>query len=324
MNIKGLAYCSFSLAQVQATILPNPYKYLMPPAFGLPKGLLPINTQYIPGSQMKASSVGIITRLDVKDSKGYVSAMVKKLSYKVKLSLDPVTAALAGVKESIEIDEMYADLILVFGGDGTILRSLQLLPKPTPILGINMGEVGFLTVVDPETALYVIDGVLRDFQVIERARLAVRLNEYELPCAMNEAVIITSRPAKISQFKIYVDGKFMEELRADGVVIATPTGSTAYSMSAGGPIVDPGVVGTIIVPLAPYKLSSRPWVVPGRSVIKLELMREDKESMVVVDGQYTANVKKNDVLEFTRCDTPALFVKFGDKFYDLVREKLGR
>ncbi|HTX44102.1 MAG TPA: NAD(+) kinase, partial [Methanocella sp.] len=84
---------------------------------------------------MKARSVGIISRLDVRDPKGHISAMVKKLSFKVKLFLDPVTAGLAGVKESVEVDEMYTDLILVFGGDGTILRSLQLLPKPTPILG---------------------------------------------------------------------------------------------------------------------------------------------------------------------------------------------
>ncbi len=273
---------------------------------------------------MKARSVGIITRIDVRDPKGHVSSMVKKLSYKAKLYLDPVTASIAGAGEATEIDEMYADLILIFGGDGTILRSLQLLPKPTPILGINMGEVGFLTVVDPETALYIIDDVLEGFEVVERARLAVKLNEFELPCAMNEAVIITARPAKISEFRIYVDGKLMEDLRADGVVIATPTGSTAYAMSAGGPIVDPRVDGIIIVPLAPYKLSARPWVVPGSSIVKLELMREEKESIVVVDGQYTSNVKKNDVLTFTRCETPALFVKFGDKFYDLVREKLGR
>jgi len=138
---------------------------------------------------------------------------------------------------------MYADLILIYGGDGTILRSLQLLPNPTPILGINMGEVGFLTVVDPETAFYMIDDVLDNYEVVERARLAVKLNDFELPCAMNEAVIITSRPAKISQFKIHVDGKFMEDFRADGVVIATPTGSTAYAMSAGGPILDPRVDG---------------------------------------------------------------------------------
>ena len=165
---------------------------------------------------MKAKSVGIISRLDVKDPKGYIPAMVKKLSYKVKLLLDPVTASLADVADATEIDEMYTDLVLIFGGDGTILRSLQLFPKPTPILGINMGEVGFLTVIDPETALYMIDGVLDDFDVVERARLAVKLNEYELPCAMNEAVIITSRPAKISQFKIYVDGKFMEDFREIG------------------------------------------------------------------------------------------------------------
>jgi NAD+ kinase len=273
---------------------------------------------------MKAKSVGIITRLDVKDPKGYIPAMVKRLSFKVKLFLDPVTADLAGISDATEIDEMYADLVIVFGGDGTILRSLQLLPNPTPILGINMGEVGFLTVVDPESALYMIDDIINGFEVVERARLSVKLNEYELPCAMNEAVIITSRPAKISQFSIHVDGKLMEELRADGVVIATPTGSTAYAMSAGGPIVDPRVEGIIIVPLAPYKLSARPWVVPSWSSIRLELMREDKESMVVVDGQYTASVKRNDILTFTKCDTPALFVKFGDKFYDIVREKLGR
>ena len=271
---------------------------------------------------MKAHTVGIISRLDVKDPKNIISSFVKHLSFKVKILLDPVTASITGVKEVTEVDEMYADLIVVFGGDGTILRSLQLLPKPTPILGINMGEVGFLTVIDPESALYMIDSILEDFEVVERERMSVRLNEFELPCAMNEAVIITSRPAKISQFRIHVDGKLMEDFRADGVVIATPTGSTAYAMSAGGPIVDPRVAGILIVPLAPYKLSARPWVVPSSSTIKLELLREDKESIVVVDGQYTTNVTRKDVLTFSRCDVPAMFVKFGDKFYDLVREKL--
>ena len=90
---------------------------------------------------------------------------------------------------------------------------------------------------------------------------------------MNEAVIITSRPAKVSQFRISIDGKLMEEIKADGVVFATPTGSTAYAMSAGGPIVDPRVDGIIIVPLAPYKLSARPWVVPGSSKVNLELLK---------------------------------------------------
>ncbi len=271
---------------------------------------------------MQAKSVGIITRIDVKDPKGYIPAFIKHLSYKVKLYLDPVTAGICNSKEATEVDEMYADLILIFGGDGTILRSLQLLPKPTPILGINMGEVGFLTVVDPESALYMIDDIIAGFEVTERSRLAVKRNHEELPAAMNEAVVLTSRPSKISHFRIHVDGKLMEEFRADGVVLATPTGSTAYAMSAGGPIVDPRVDATIIVPLAPYKLSSRPWIIPGTSQIKLELLREDKESMVVVDGQYMVNVGTKDVLTFTRCETPALFVKFGDKFYDLVREKL--
>jgi NAD+ kinase len=97
--------------------------------------------------------------------------------------------------------------------------------------------------------------------------MAVKRNHEDLPCAMNEAVVLTSRPSKISHFRIHVDGKLMEEFRADGVVLATPTGSTAYAMSAGGPIVDPRVDAIIIVPLAPYKLSSRPWVIQGKSTI---------------------------------------------------------
>lgn len=271
---------------------------------------------------IQARSVGIITRIDVRDTKGIIPRFVKHLSYKVKLYLDPVTAGLCNSREAIEVDEMYADLILIFGGDGTILRSLQLLPKPTPILGINMGEVGFLTVVDPESAFYMIDDIVAGFEVTERARLSVKRNHADLPCAMNEAVVLTSRPSKMAHFRIHVDGKLLEEFRADGVVLSTPTGSTAYSMSAGGPIVDPRVDAIVIVPLAPYKLSSRPWIIPGTSEIKLELLREEKECMVVVDGQYMVNVGTKDVLTFTRCDTPALFVKLGDQFYDLVREKL--
>jgi len=115
--------------------------------------------------------------------------------------------------------------------------------------------------------LSIIDKVLANLTVEERMRLTIRINGDTLPYATNEAVIVTMRPARMFAFRILVDDCELDCLRADGIVFATPTGSTAYAMSAGGPIVDPKVGGIVIVPLAPYKLSSRPWVVSAESRI---------------------------------------------------------
>ena len=120
---------------------------------------------------------------------------------------------------------------------------------PLPLLAINMGTLGFLVDVKPEEAIEAIENVLQGFTWTERSRLAVQLNEDHLPCATNELVLITSRAAKILAFSICVDESQIDELRADGVVIATPTGTTAYAMSAGGPIIDPRVAAKLIVPL---------------------------------------------------------------------------
>jgi NAD+ kinase len=167
-----------------------------------------------------------------------------------------------------------------------------------------------------------IDEVLADLTVEARMRLTIRINGDTLPHATNEAVIVTTRPAKMFAFRILVDGHELDCLRADGIVFATPTGSTAYAMSAGGPIVDPKVGGIVIVPLAPYKLSSRPWVVSAGSRITVEPIPAFKDAAIVLDGHHTQPVRAGDLITITRADEPAIFAKTGWRFYEKVRSKL--
>ena len=144
-----------------------------------------------------------------------------------------------------------------------------------------------------------------------------------VPPATNEVALITASPAKMIEFEIFVDGSLMEDFRADGVIIATSTGSTAYAMSAGGPIVDPRVDAIVMVPMAPFKLSSRPWVIPGDSTLEVKLKLPLKEALVVIDGQSTTTISISDSLIISKADTPARFVKVAkDGFFEKVKSKL--
>jgi len=276
-------------------------------------------------ARLGMKKIGIISRCDRDDVLALVKDIAAHLKSKAVVLIDPRTAEkiqekgtpVAGMRKA------GAEFIISIGGDGTVLRGIQKMDDPLPVLGINMGTIGFLVDVNPEDALEVIDKVLSGFEVEERSRLSIRVNDEKLPPATNEMVIITASPAKMLSYRLFVDDSPLEEFRADGVVFATPTGSTAYAMSAGGPIVDPRVDGTVIVPLAPFKLSSRPWVVPAKSGIKVELTVPKKEAVLVIDGQYTRKIKEDDTIVITKADKPARFVKTGKGgFYEKVRSKL--
>ena len=270
-------------------------------------------------------TIGLISRCDRDDVIDFVRDLLTHLKTKATILIDKKTAEKIN-ENGTPVSEMRqkgAEFIISIGGDGTVLRSIQKMDNPLPVLGINMGTIGFLVDVIPEEAREVVDRTLSGFEVEERSRLSIMLNDEHLPSATNEVVIITANPAKMLSYKISVDKIPLEELRADGVVFATPTGSTAYAMSAGGPIVDPRVDGIVIVPLAPFKLSSRPWVVPAESEITLELTVPKKEAVVVIDGQFTRKIKEDDKIFITKADKPARFVKTRkDGFYEKVRSKL--
>jgi|Deesub1362A_J573_1020465.scaffolds.fasta_scaffold00223_36 NAD+ kinase len=207
---------------------------------------------------MTVRRVGITSKWD-KDALSVAKNLCEYLKGKgIEVVIEDDVAPRIGMK-GIPLGKMDVDLLLSIGGDGTLLRALQKLTnKRIPVLGINTGTLGFLTDVPRDRAVEVIDELLDGFETIERSRISVSINNTPLPPAMNEVVMITAYPAKMLRYCIYVDGFRLDELGADGVVIATPTGSTAYAMSAGGPIVDPNVQGIVIVPLAPFKLSARP------------------------------------------------------------------
>lgn len=225
-------------------------------------------------------------------------------------------------KQGMKIEEMDVDFLLCIGGDGTILRALHSLKSPIPVLGINMGAIGFLTEVQPENAVSTLTALLEGFEVEKRERLSVKIKgeREKMPYAMNEVVVITPKPGKMLQFAIFVDDDELERLRADGVIFATSTGSTAYAMSAGGPIVDPEVNAAIIVPIAPFKLSARPTVVDINREISLDLMGI-KDAELVIDGQFYRAVGKEERISITRGE-PAFFVKIRDKHFLKLRDKL--
>ncbi len=218
-----------------------------------------------------------------------------------------------------------SDLVLVLAGDGTVLWAASRLPlRKTPILGINFGGTGFLTEIKPEDWKPALDRVLKgDYYVEERRRLDVTVNGKVIGSALNEAVIMTSVAVKMLPMEIRVDDELAESIRSDGVIISTPTGSTAYSMSAGGPIVSPGADVFIITSICPFKLGARSIVVPGSSTIKIKLTDPKKEATVVIDGEEITKLGQKDEIALKLSAHKGHFVKLEKDFYKRVRERLG-
>jgi NAD+ kinase len=220
----------------------------------------------------------------------------------------------------MRLEEMDVDVMITVGGDGTILRALH--HNTAPIFGVNAGDLGFLTTVTEEELEEGIDNILNGHYSLDvRSKLKTTLSGVRLSDAVNEAVVHTANIAKIRHFQVHVDGEMAINVRADGIIIATPTGSTCYAMSVGAPLLDPRVSGLIIAPMAPFKFAARPMVVPSGSKISLHLVRP-KECVVVIDGQESIPMAGNEMIEFGASDTEARFVTFGKGFYTRTREKL--
>jgi NAD+ kinase len=216
-----------------------------------------------------------------------------------------------------------ADVVVTVGGDGTILMALSVVEKP--IFAINCGGMGFLSEVESKYALgglgRVIDG---NYNIEERSKLQVVLDGKRLPDAANEITVQTARIAKILYIKIFVDNELIESMGADGVIVATPTGSTSYALSVGGPMMDPTVNAMIIAPIAPFKLSARPWIIPQKRVVGIHLLEKSKESKIVIDGRFEEIITPENEIKITGSEKKARFIRFGESFYQMVRLKLIR
>ncbi|KZX14557.1 bifunctional NADP phosphatase/NAD kinase [Methanobrevibacter curvatus] len=234
----------------------------------------------------------------------------------LKLNID-----FKGISEDIKNFE--TDILITLGGDGTILMTKNKLSSPIPIFAINMGTVGFLTEVDIEELDKKLNELYNGHYFYEKRNQIKVSHDGRVFHALNEAVFMTERPAKMLHFQVSIDGKIIEDFRADGMILSTPSGSTAYSMSAGGPIVDPNVDAFIIIPICPYSLSIRPLVVSNKSTVEIKLLSESKKAVLVMDGQITKNIKPFDLISFEKSNHDVYFVKTNiNDFYQNVKSKL--
>jgi len=269
---------------------------------------------------MKALLVSRIDNQEALDFAGKIRSLL--IDEGCDVIFDDDTAAKFGI-DGTSISSADTDVAVIVGGDGTILRTIQQLKKPTPVLGINWGEVGFLADLEPGEACDFVKNLAKGFSVEERMRIALVKDGVCLGVALNEALIVTTRPAKMLRFSIVVDGITTEEFRADGLLVSTPTGSTAYAMSAGGPIVDPRIQGFLLVPLAPYLLSSRPHLISSNRDLEVRL-ESAKPANLVIDGQKTVELGTSSTILVRRSASPALFVDVKRNFFEKVDHKLSK
>ncbi len=217
----------------------------------------------------------------------------------------------------VPLENFDVDFIIAIGGDGTILRIEHRTKREIPILSINMGSLGFLTEVEPHETFFALSKLLDgDYFIDERIKLKTFLNgETAVPDALNEDAILTGIPGKIIHLKYYVDGGLADEIRADGLIVSTPTGSTGYAMSAGGPFVDPRIDAFVIAPLAPITLNSRPMIVPAFSSVLVRNETHERKLILAIDGQFYTTLKPNTEIRIIKSTRKTRFVRFSKDFY---------
>jgi len=214
------------------------------------------------------------------------------------------------------------DFIVSVGGDGTILRILQEVLHCPPIFGVNTGKIGLLTHSEPEKFREELEKVVRgELGVEEFMRIECYVNGESKLIAMNEVAILSSVPARLLGMRVRVDGVEIENLRGDGMLFSTPVGSTAYALSTGGPIVDPYLSSILIVPVAPFKLGWKPWVVSADRTVEIELHPERK-ALAIADGQKVVEVCPEDEIKIVKSDYPAVFFKSPVMRFKKILERL--
>ncbi len=268
--------------------------------------------------------IGVVSRLDRPEALDAVSEIMEYLDQKGVETLVEEETALAmetpGV--SISLGELDADFIITIGGDGTILRTVMGLDKPeTPILGVNMGSRGFLTEILPEDLKVAIERILNgEYEIEECIKLSSRnLDEgYNFPDSLNEVLIASSRPSKMLDLRLGIDGDHLVDIQADGAIVAPPTGSTAYNLSAGGSILAPGLEAMILTTICPYSYF-RSMVVPTTSKITISLLKPKVDALAIIDGREYAALEPGSTVEVWKSSHKARFVRF-KSFY----KRLGR
>jgi NAD+ kinase len=223
----------------------------------------------------------------------------------------------------------WSDLVVVLGGDGTILSVARLMgSREVPILGVNLGGLGFLTEITLDEVIPTLEAVLRnEFAVSRRLTLTARVLRGGTPVAsfevLNDAVITKTALSRIVDLETHVNGEYVATFRADGLIVSTPTGSTAYCLAAGGPIIYPTLPAVVIIPICPHTLTNRPLVIPDSAVVEIIQGSAGEDVHLTVDGQVGVGVRYRDVVSLQRSDRTIALIKSPKlNYFELLRTKL--
>lgn len=276
--------------------------------------------------------IGIISKPRKKDAGDILTNLVDWLRKKgIEQLMDKETAGMIDMKTYYERQDIVdlSEFIIVLGGDGTLLSVARLIGgKGTPILGVNLGSLGFLTEVTLEEMYPLLEEILAGDMIIdERGMLEASIQrdgkEVAKYLVLNDVVINKGAFARMILMETRVGGRYLNTYRADGLIISTPTGSTAYSLSAGGPIVYPTVGSVIISPICPHTLTNRPIVIPDNVDIEVTLSTENEDALVTLDGQEGFSLKYMDTIVVKKSlNKTRLILSPKKDYYQILRQKL--
>jgi NAD+ kinase len=250
---------------------------------------------------------------------------------KVSIWLDKGTARLLGFpKYGHDMAELTkVDALVILGGDGTLLSSARLVSDlNVPLLGVNLGHLGFLTEIESKNLYPAMEQILANNYTLEKRmfidcdviRDQKSIARYR---ALNDVVVTRGTFARIIQLSSYIDSQHVADYKADGIIVSTPTGSTAYSLSAGGPLIDPLLESIGLTPICPHTLSARPVLARASSVVKLEIEAAHQDVMLTVDGQLGFRLRSGDAIEVRKSPVYAHFIKLkGHNFFEILHSRM--
>ncbi len=222
-----------------------------------------------------------------------------------------------------------ADPIITLGGDGTLIGVARYVEGKSPVfVGVNFGNLGFLTEIRPDELMSVLDDVVKGgVKCAERLLIDVQVHRKGVIVfesrAVNDVVVQKGARSRLPQLDLAVNGHDVARIRADGIILSTPTGSTAYSLAAGGSIAHPSLSVILVTPICPHSLTNRPLILPGSAMVEVELPRFDDEVIVTVDGQVSAPLESGDIVKVSQAKQTVKFVVSREKsYFDILRTKL--
>jgi NAD+ kinase len=252
-----------------------------------------------------------------------VDRVIARVGDRAELTLSDEVASVAPGRPHVPIEEIEADVMVAIGGDGTFLHTLR--KTDVPLLPINAGTVGVLAEVEarrPNEVEVAIDRLLSGFYYLEdRMKLAAQVGDTRLPDATNEFVIHSAAVAKMGLFELAFDGHVAGQIRADGLIVASPTGSTAYSLSSRGPILDSRIDAIVLVAIAPFRTDPRAVVLEPLRTVRLRPLEERPGAVVVADGDAEYPLTPDAPVTIYRSPRPAVLVRFGSPFFHRLTGK---